>query len=206
MRSLFLSAAVFALGPWSAGLVHSASLEAPTMQEAQAGEEDNGIAPPGDYVVGPDDVLGVLFWRDPSLSGDVVVRPDGKITLPLLNEVDAAGLSTEALRKRLTETAGRFLDNPNITVVVRQINSRKVFITGEIAGPGTYPLSSSMTVMQLIATAGGLREYAKKDKIVIMRFENGEDTLYRFNYKHIIEGKDVLQNIRLKPGDTVIVP
>lgn len=172
----------------------------------EAEEMDAGITLPGDYVIGPDDVLGVLFWRDTSLSGDVVVRPDGKITLPLLNEVSAAGLTTEALRARLTEEALRYLDSPTITVVVREIHSRKVFITGEIAGPGTYPLSSSMTVMQLIATAGGLREYAKRDKIVIMRFEDGQDTLYRFNYKHILEGKNVDQNIRLKPGDTVIVP
>ena len=172
----------------------------------EAALEDVGIATPEDYVIGADDVLGVLFWRDASLSGDVVVRPDGKITLPLINEIDVAGLTTEQLRDRVTEMASRYLDSPTVTVVVREIHSRKVYITGEIAGPGTYPLSASMTVMQLIATAGGLREYANEKNIVVMRFEDGVEKLYRFNYRHVLEGKNIRQNIKLRPGDTVVVP
>ena len=181
------------------------STQAP-LESAGGGAAEEGVSTPLDFVIGPDDVLGILFWRDPSLSGDVTVRPDGKITLPLLNEVDAAGLTTDELRHRLTEEASRYLDSPNVTVVVRQINSRKIYITGEIAGPGTYPLSTSMTVMQLIATAGGLREYANGGKIVIMRVEDGVEKLYKFNYKHVLQGKNIRQNIKLMPGDTIIVP
>ena len=122
MRSLILSAAILAIGHWAAPLIHATSPQAPTPPEAPAEAENAGVEPPGDYVVGADDVLGVLFWRDASLSGDVVVRPDGKITLPLLNEVDAAGLTTEALRERLTEIAKRFLDNPNVGYLLHSGN------------------------------------------------------------------------------------
>lgn len=160
--------------------------------------------PPG-YTIGPDDVLGVLFWREKDISGDVVVRPDGKITLPLLNDVQAAGLTTEELRAALTTAAARFVEEPNVTVVVRQINSRRVFITGQIGKPGPYPLSGSMTVMQLIAIAGGLTEFADSKNIIIMRTENGKPVAHRFNYKEVVNRKNLKQNIELKPGDTVVV-
>lgn len=180
------------------------SPQEPTAADATAA--DKGLAPPADYVIGPDDVLGVLFWREPSMSGDVAVRPDGKITLPLLNEVQAAGLTPPELRAVLTKEAGRFLETPIVTIVVREIRSRNVFITGEIGQPGNYPLSAHMSVMQLIAMAGGLREYADGSKIVVMRPEGGTEKIYRFNYKHVLEGKNVRQNIQLMPGDTVVVP
>jgi polysaccharide biosynthesis/export protein len=121
----------------------------------------------------------VMFWRDQEMSGDVTVRPDGMITLPLLRDIRAAGLTPDVLRSQIQQAAGKYIADPNVTVVVRQINSRKVFITGQVARPGPYPMPTPMTVMQLIAVAGGLLEFA---------------------------GKNLDQNITLRPGDTVVVP
>ena len=163
------------------------------------------VVPPG-YVIGPDDMLSIVFWKDKEMSADAQVRPDGRIALPLINEVQAAGLTPDQLRERITEESKKYMEDASVTVVVRQINSRKAFITGEVNKPGTYPLTAPTTVMQLIAMAGGLREYANSKKIVIMRSENGQQRRLPFNYKDIIEGKNLQQNVELKPGDTVVVP
>jgi polysaccharide export outer membrane protein len=161
---------------------------------------------PAGYLIGPDDLLSIVFWRDKDMSADVVVRPDGKISLPLLNDIQAAGLTPEQLRVRLTEAAGKLLAEPSATVVVKEIHSRKVFITGNVGKPGTYPLSGDMNVLQLIALAGGLAEYADAKNIVIMRNEGGQAQAFKFNYKDVVKQKNVQQNILLKPGDTVVVP
>ncbi len=159
-----------------------------------------------DYIIGPDDVLSIVFWRDKDISSEVAVRPDGRISLPLLNDVQAGGLTPLQLRDRLTKAAEEFVEDPNVTVVVRQINSRKVFVTGEVAKPGPYSLTTPTTVLQMLAMAGGLREYADAKHIVIMRTENGRPTSYAFNYKDVAKRKNLRQNIELKPGDTIIVP
>jgi polysaccharide export outer membrane protein len=172
---------------------------------AAAPRPTDPVVPPG-YVIGTDDVLAIVYWKDKEMTSEAQVRPDGRIALPLINEVVAAGLTPEQLREKLTEESKKYMEDANITVVVRQINSRKAFITGEVNKPGTYPLTSPMTVMQLIAMAGGLREYADAKRIVIMRTENGKPTSLRFNYKDVIDGKNLEQNIQLKPGDTVVVP
>ncbi len=163
------------------------------------------VVPPG-YVIGADDVLTIVYWKDKDMTSDAQVRPDGRIALPLLNDVHAAGLTPEQLREKLTEESKKYMEDPNITVVVRQINSRKVFITGEVSKPGPYPLTSQTSVMQLLAMAGGLREYANSKKIVIMRTENGKQISLMFNYKDVVAGKNLKQNVDLKPGDTVVVP
>jgi polysaccharide biosynthesis/export protein len=160
---------------------------------------------PAGYLIGPEDVLGVLFWREKDLSGDVIVRPDGKITLPLLNDIQAAGLTTDDLRAALTSAAAKYVEDPNVTIVVRQINSRRVYITGQINKPGPYTLSQGLTVMQLIAIAGGLTEFADSKNILIMRTEKGKPVALRFNYKEVLDRKNLQQNIELKPGDTVVV-
>ena len=158
-----------------------------------------------EYVIGPEDLLSVVFWREAQLSGDVLVRPDGKISLPLIDDVQAAGLTPRQLRDRLIVEARRFITEPVATVVVRQINSRKVYITGQVSKPGQYALTASMTVLQLIATAGGLLDYAKSKEIRVMRLDRGQRVNLRFNYDEII--KDAKgDEIELKPGDTVIVP
>ena len=166
----------------------------------------NAVTPPADYVIGVDDKLSIVYWKDKDMSADVIVRPDGKIALPLLNEVTAAGLTPGQLRERLTEESRRYVEDANIIVVVMQINSRRVFITGEVNKPGPYPLAGPTTVLQLIAMAGGLRDYANGKNILIMRNENSRPVSMVFSYKDVIARKNLKQNIELKPGDTVVVP
>ena len=161
---------------------------------------------PAGFVIGPNDVLSIVFWRDKDMSTDAAVRPDGKISLPLLNDVQAAGLTPAQLRDSLVAESKKYIADPNVTVVVKQINSRRVFITGEIGKPGTYVLSGPTTVLQLIALAGGVRDYADVKKIQIIRTENGKPVSHLFNYKDVMQGKNLQQNIELKPGDTVIIP
>ena len=159
-----------------------------------------------DYVIGTEDVLGIVFWRDTEMTGDVTVRPDGKITLPLIGDLSAVGLTPEALRDQITKAAAKLIDDPAVTVVVRAINSRKVFITGQVTAPKDYPLTRELTVMQLISLAGGLTEYADKKNITVLRTESGQPKVFKVNYADLSKGKNLAQNIILKPGDTVVVP
>jgi polysaccharide biosynthesis/export protein len=161
---------------------------------------------PAEYIIGADDVLGVLVWREQEMSGDVPVRPDGMITLPLLGDMRAAGYRPDELKAHIEKAAARILTEPNVTVVVKQVNSRKVFITGEVTKPGEYPLTGPRSVMQLIALAGGLTEYADANAITIVRMENGRQRSYKFHYKDVARGKALPQNIQLQPGDVVVVP
>lgn len=163
-------------------------------------------AVPKGFVIGPEDVLLVHFWRDQEMSGEVTVRPDGMITLPLVGDVRAAGLTTEALKAEIEKLSSRLITEPNVTVGVKQINSRKVFITGEVGKPGPYLLTGPLTVMQLISVAGGLLEYAEKDNIVVLRTVDGHQRGYKFRYSDVSKGKGLEQNIELQPGDTVVVP
>ena len=165
-----------------------------------------GVSLPAGYVIGPEDVLSIVFWRDKDMSAEVVVRPDGKISLPLLNDLTAAGHTPEQLRALLIKGASKYLEDPNATVVVKEIHSRKVFVTGQVGKPGSYPLIGDMNVLQMIAHVGGLLEYADTKNIVVMRTEGGTERRFKFNYKDVVKGKNVEQNIALKPGDTIIVP
>ncbi|HEX6315784.1 MAG TPA: polysaccharide biosynthesis/export family protein [Gemmatimonadaceae bacterium] len=165
-----------------------------------------GITPPADYVIGPNDVLSVMFWRDKDMSADVTVRPDGKISLLLLNDVQAGGLTPEQLGVEIEKAAAKFVEDPTVTVQVKAINSRKVFISGQIGKPGEYPLGGPTTVLQLIAQAGGVLEYADSSKIQVNRVESGKPVSIRVNYKDIERGRNLQQNILLKPGDVVLVP
>jgi polysaccharide export outer membrane protein len=185
----------------AAPLQQAAQPQPPSMQTAPA-----GVSLPSGYVIGPDDVLTVVLWREKDMSADVVVRPDGKITLPLLNELQAAGLTPEQLRSAIEKAASKYVAEPNATVIVKAINSRKVHILGNVGKAGTYPLTGDMTVLQLIATAGGLQEYADAKHITVMRKEDGRDQTLKFNYKDVVRQKNVQQNVLLKPGDTVVVP
>ena len=157
-------------------------------------------------MIGPDDALTIVVWRHPDVSGDVLVRPDGKISLPLVGDVQAAGLTPDRLRQTLVEAWKPFVSDPNVIVQVRQISSRKVFIVGYVVRPGAYPLNDSMTVLQLIATAGGLADVARKDAIVIARRVDGKHVNIAFDYAAFVGGQQLEQNILLQPGDTVVVP
>jgi polysaccharide export outer membrane protein len=161
---------------------------------------------PPNYVIGAQDVLSIVFWREKEMSSDVTVRPDGKISLPLLNEIQAAGYTPEQLRAHINESASRFVQEPNASVVVKDIRSRYVYITGNVNKPGTLPLMNDMNVLQLIAQAGGLQEYSDSKNILIIRTENGRQTYHKFNYKEVVNQKKIEQNILLKPGDTIVVP
>jgi polysaccharide export outer membrane protein len=165
-----------------------------------------GNTVPDNYVIGPEDVLGVMFWREPDMSGDVTVRSDGRITLPLIGDLQAAGETTDALKTQVQLAAQKYVTDANVTIVVRQTNSRKVFVTGEVAMPAAYQLTGPRTVMQVIAMAGGLTEFAKGANITILRTENGRTQSFKFNYKDVSKGRRLEQNIALVPGDTIVVP
>lgn len=164
-------------------------------------------ATPTGYVIGVDDVLSILFWRDKDLSApEITVRPDGKVTLPLLNDVQAAGLTPEQLRDTVLDAARKYIEDPNPTVIVKEIKSRKVFITGQVEKPGPYPLNGTVTVLQLIATAGGLRDFADGKNISVIRVREGKQSVFEFNYQDLLKKRYLSQNIELTPGDTVVVP
>jgi polysaccharide export outer membrane protein len=166
-----------------------------------------GVTPPADYVIGPEDVLIVQFWRDDQISGEAMVRPDGKITLRLLNDIQASGLTPDQLRAVLLKEADRYLEDPSVTVIVKQINSRKVMVMGEVGKTGPLPLNGPMTVLQAIGMAGGLTEYAKKNEIAVIRSEQGKPPRrIPFDYQAIAQGRKLEQNIFLMPNDTVLVP
>jgi polysaccharide export outer membrane protein len=158
------------------------------------------------YIIGPEDVLYIHTWKEEDLSRTVPVRIDGKISIPLVNEVQAAGLTPLQLREVLIQKFKKYIDNPNISVVVMEANSFKVYISGEVKTPGMYRLRSETSLLQLIPMAGGFTDWANKKKILIIRNENGKEKRITVNYKKIVEGKEPISNSILKAGDTVIVP
>jgi polysaccharide biosynthesis/export protein len=160
---------------------------------------------PKNYVIGVEDVLNVVFWRDKDLSAEVVVRPDGKISLPMLNDVAAVGMTPEELAHNVEQAATKFVRDAGATVIVKEIHSRKVYVIGEVAKPGTFQLGTDMNVLQLIAEAGGFLDDAKKDDVAIVRNDGNGEQRYRFKYNEVIRGVNTKQNLRLLPGDTIIV-
>lgn len=160
----------------------------------------------GNYVIGAEDVLSINVWKEAEVSGSVPVRPDGKISLPLLNDVQAAGLTPVELSAQIAEKLKKFLESPRVTVVVTQINSRKYYVLGEVLRAGAFSLLPNMTVLQALSSAGGLSQYANGSKIYVLRTENGKQNKYAFNYKQVVRGESAEQNIALKPGDTIVVP
>ncbi|MGH9555216.1 MAG: polysaccharide biosynthesis/export family protein [Terriglobales bacterium] len=187
----------------------AAASERPTIV-AKAAEVPEVRPAPGaerpDYMIGAEDVLNVSVWKEPELTQTVPVRPDGNISLPLINDVPAVGLTPMQLAAHITARFKQYLAEPRVTVIVAQINSRRFYILGEVARPGAFPLLPNMTVLQALSTAGGMREFANPSKIYVLRNENGSAKKYPFNYKQVIAGKRVEQDIQLKPGDTVVVP
>lgn len=190
----------------AAGSFGQAKPAAPAPVATAAQQAATGITPPADYVIGEGDVLTITYWDQKEMTGDYVVRPDGMITLSLLDDVRAKGLKPEQLKDVLTKRSTIFED-PRITVIVKAINSRKIFIQGAVGKPGTYDLLSPMRVFQFIALAGGIGEFADGKNITILREEEGgKQTHFKFNFNEVRDGKRLEQNILLKPGDTVTVP
>ena len=160
-----------------------------------------------DYKIGAGDILEITIWKEPDLSrGAVLVRTDGKISFPLLNDVQAAGLTPLEMKRNMEIGLKEFISNPFVTITVRSPESQKIYILGEVLSTGEYPLTKNLTVLQAFALAGGFTEWASKKEIILMRKEGGKEKIYRINYKNIIKGKDLSQNIKLKADDTIIVP
>ena len=159
-----------------------------------------------DYRVGAGDVLDVLVWKEQEASATVPIRPDGKISLPLINDLEVTGKTPIEIQEIVVERLSPFIKDPNVTVTVRQINSKKVYLLGEVAGPGAYQIMRPTTVLQILTEAGGLRPFAKEKDIYVLRVSNGQQQKFRFNYKDVIRGKKMEQNILLEPGDTIVVP
>ena len=161
---------------------------------------------PDEYVVGEADTLHVNVWKEPELSQTVVVRPDGKISLPLVNEMKVSGMTPSQIQQLMTDRLKAYLVAPQVTVTVTEIRSKTVYISGEVLRAGEYPLLTPVTVLQLIARAGGLTTYANRGGIFVLRDADGKQVRHAFNYNDVIRGKNAAENIELKPGDTVVVP
>ena len=158
------------------------------------------------YTIGPGDVLSVTFWHDKDMSADVTVRPDGKFSLPLINDVDATGLTPDQLRVKLKESAGKFIADAEASVQVKEIHSRTAYILGNVAKPGAYALTPNMRVLQLVAVAGGFAEYADTKGVLVVQTVDGQQRIHEFNYKEFIGQKRAVDNVVLNPDDMVIVP
>lgn len=180
---------------------------APDSATTSAGKvAQKGTTADPNYIIGAQDLLDVSVWKEAELTRTVPVRPDGKISLPLLNDVQAAGLTPQQLAAEITTNLKKFVTNPQVTVIVSQINSQRVYILGEAVRPGAYPLLPGMTVLQALSSAGGFTMFANMKKIYVLRQEGGKQEKFPFNYKDVIDGKRPEQNIVLKAGDQIVVP
>jgi polysaccharide export outer membrane protein len=158
-----------------------------------------------DYKIGPEDLLDISVWKNPELSRTVPVRPDGKVSLPLVNDIQAAGLTPTALRQQLIDRLSEFIPAPEVAVIVREVHSMKVAVVGSVKTPGRYELKSAATVLEIIALAQGFTDFASRDRVVILRQENGESKRIPFNYRKVAAG-DEESNLVVQPGDIIVVP
>jgi polysaccharide export outer membrane protein len=174
----------------------------------QAASPSSKTSPPdlADYRIGAGDTLQLFVWKEPELTREVTVRIDGKISVALLGDIQAAGRATRELAADVTRGLTRFIAEPVVTIAVNQTRSTRFFVLGMVGRSGEFPMSSPTTVVQALAVAGGLKEYAKSDAIVIVRQEGGKSTFVPVNYKRLVSDRDGSQNIPLRPGDTVLVP
>jgi polysaccharide export outer membrane protein len=181
-------------------LGQEAAKRGPSASQSQAAEND------AEYKIGPQDVLRVDVWKEADISRAVPVRPDGKISLPLLNDVQAAGLTAMQLAGMISDGLKKFINNPQVTVSVSEINSRRIYVTGEVTRPGSMPLLPNMMVMQALSSSGGFTQFAKIKNIYVLRVTDGKQEKLPFNYKEVLNGQKPEQNQMLKPGDVIVVP
>ncbi len=158
------------------------------------------------YRIGPNDILHIYVWKEPDLTRDVTVMADGRITFPLIGEIMASGKTVSELKEIITNKLKKYVTAPDVTVIVNESRSRTIYTIGKLVRPGPYPLVPGMTVLQALSTAGGFAEWADTKNIIIVRREGGKEVQLHFNYKEFIEGKNLKQNILLKPNDTIVVP
>ena len=159
-----------------------------------------------DYLIGRGDILDISVWKDEALTKLVTVLPDGKISFPLIGDIDAAGKTVTSLRNELNKKIEQYVPDPNLSVVVQQVNSMMIYIIGRINHPGRFVLNTNINVLQALSMAGGLNPFAKKNKILIFREENGKTTIFKFRYNDVSRGEALEQNIILKRGDIIVVP
>jgi len=187
--------------------IGAGQLTAADKKESQARQIWSAKASQQDYLIGAGDVLEITTWKEPDFTrGEVLVRLDGKLSFPLLNDVQAAGLTTVELKRVIEDGLKDYVSNPVVTVNVKSPLSKRFYILGEVVNTGEYPLVKHLTVLQAFALAGGFTEWASKKEIILLRNEDGKEKIYRINYKEITKGQDFSQNIKLKADDTIIVP
>jgi polysaccharide export outer membrane protein len=183
------------------------ALQAPTAESANADVHTATKAHDAAYLIGNSDVLAITVWKEPEISKSIPVRPDGKISLPLVGELQAAGRTPLQLEQDIAARLKTYITNPDVNVIVQQINSEKFNVLGRVMRPGSFPLTASTTVLDALATAGGFQDFAKQKGVYILRSAPGSaQTRLPFNYKDVIKGKHTEQNVKLEPGDTVVVP
>ena len=200
---LFLSLLAFAF---------SATAQSAPQQIAAVSVDSNlpvhaAVPPADDYIIGNEDVLAVNIWKEPEISRTVPVRPDGKITLPLVGDIQAGGLTPHKLQDEITAGLRSYVSSPEVTVIVQEVKSRRFNIVGEITKPGSYALTEPMTVLDAIAVGGGLRDFAKGSRIYVLRTNSdGTKSRLAFDYKQVIKGKRMSENVELHSGDTIVIP
>lgn len=181
--------------------------EATTPASAVQAQDSSAKPHDANFVIGNDDVLAINVWKEPDISRSVPVRSDGKISLPLVGEVQAAGETPLKLEQMIASKLQNYISQPEVTVMVQQINSQKFNVLGQVAHPGTFVIANSTTVLDAIALAGGFKDFAKQKSITILRQNpDGTQTQIPFNYKQVIKGKNPAQNLKIQPHDTIVVP
>jgi polysaccharide export outer membrane protein len=195
------SLTLFAQAHKTAGKQQTSSPAAGSETPAKASQD----AQASPFIIGPEDILDISVWKEPSFSRQVPVRPDGKLSLPLLNDIQAAGQTPMQLAATITEKLKKYVTDPQVTVTVLAINSQKVYVVGEVNRPGPIPLFPGMTTLQAISSAGGVTQFARPKYGYVLRNEGGKNTYYPLNYRNLLRG-DMRGNIVLKSGDTIVVP
>jgi polysaccharide export outer membrane protein len=204
---MVLALAVVAI-PVPVRAAQNKSAKQPAAQAAAPASSTAQKALPQDpnYIIGAQDVLDISVWKEPEVSRVVPVRPDGRISLPLLNDVQAAGLTPSQLAAQITASLKKFVTDPQVTVIVSAINSQRIYILGEVTRPGAFAMLPGMTVLQGLSSAGGFTAFARTKGIYVLRTEDGKQQKFPVNYKDVIGGKHPEQDILLKAGDTIVVP
>lgn len=178
----------------------------PTVGTAPQAGSENTLAETRAYVIGVSDLLSISVWRNEELEVVIPVRPDGRISAPLVGEITVAGLTTEQVRRQLTTRFEEFVNAPAVSVIITEINSRRVFILGEVVESGAYDILQPTSLLQALAMAGGFTEFAKKDDVVLLRGSGASARRSKLSVKKITAGTDLSDNVLLQPGDTIIVP
>jgi polysaccharide export outer membrane protein len=209
MKKVMKLACLALLGFAAGGMLgQSSGADAAAAQPAKAPPAEvqaYGPGVPADYIIGADDTLHITVWKEPDMSVTLPVRPDGKISMPLLDDVQAAGMTPMQLGVSIKEKLKKYIADPRVTVVVTAMNSQRIYVLGEVIHTGAMPLFPNMTVLQALASAG-FTQFANLKAIYLLRVQDGKQTKIPFNYKETIKGHGTQQNITLKPGDTIVVP